>query len=147
MNTASRPWLSIRVAGQATPVLVMVDRPLPRSLPVHPTQLYSTIDALILCFLLLAFDPFRRRDGALTALMMTIEPITRFLIEGIRTDEAAIWGTPFTISQKHQPRISGRGNRPVDLYLRRPPKLAFAGGSPVIHIRPWPDVPIRGLVQ
>ncbi len=31
--------------------------------------------------------------------MITVYPITRFLIEGIRTDEAPIWGTPFTISQ------------------------------------------------
>ena len=70
-----------------------------RGAPVHPTQLYSTIDALILCLLLLCYDRFRRRDGVLTALMLTIYPITRFLIERIRTDEAAIWGTGLHISQ------------------------------------------------
>ena len=120
-------WLSIRVAGQAAPVLVMVDRPLPRSLPVHPTQLYSTIDALILCFLLLAYDPFRRRDGALTALMMTVEPITRFLIEGIRIDEAAIWGTPFTISQNISLAFLAVAVGLWIYILRRPPRLAFGG--------------------
>ena len=98
------PWLRIRPAAPASgypaqPIDLAVDRPLPRSLPVHPTQLYSTIDALILCFLLLCYDRFRRRDGELTALMMTIYPITRFLIENIRTDEAAIWGTGLHISQ------------------------------------------------
>ena len=94
-----RPWIRLGVAGREKPIRVDVDRPLPRSGPVHPTQLYSAIDALIICFLLLSYDPFRRRDGALTALMITVYPITRFLIEGIRTDEAPIWGTPFTISQ------------------------------------------------
>ncbi len=70
----------------------------PRSHPVHPTQIYSTIDALILCLLLLAYTPFRRRDGEVFALMMTVYPVTRFVIESIRTDEAAVlWG--MSISQ------------------------------------------------
>jgi phosphatidylglycerol:prolipoprotein diacylglycerol transferase len=107
------------------PYLITIDRPLPRSLPVHPTQLYSTIDALILCFLLLAYDPFRRRDGELTALMMTVEPITRFLIEGIRTDEAAIWGTPFTISQNISLAFLAVAIGLWIYILRRPAKLAF----------------------
>ena len=98
------PWLRMRAAAPASgypaqPIDLAVDRPLPRSLPVHPTQLYSTIDALILCLLLLVYDRFRRRDGELTALMITIYPITRFLIENIRTDEASIWGTGLHISQ------------------------------------------------
>jgi phosphatidylglycerol:prolipoprotein diacylglycerol transferase len=120
------PWLLIRVAAQPKPILVSVDRPLPRSLPVHPTQLYSSIDALILCFLLLAVDPFRRRDGVLAALMMTVEPITRFLIEGIRTDEAAIWGTPFTISQNISLAFLAVAVGLWIYVLRQPPKLAFA---------------------
>ena len=93
------PWLEIRPAGQTQAIDLAVERPLPRSLPVHPTQVYSTIDALILCLLLLCYDRFRRRDGELTALMMTVYPITRFLIEKIRTDEADILGTGMHISQ------------------------------------------------
>jgi phosphatidylglycerol:prolipoprotein diacylglycerol transferase len=74
--------------------------PLPKeSLPVHPTQLYSTIDALIICLLLLAYSPFSRRDGELFAIMATIYPVTRFLIEILRNDEALIRGTGMTISQ------------------------------------------------
>src|SRR5262249_25153432 len=42
----------------------------PWSLPVHPTQLYSTVDALILLFLLSTFYPLRRRDGEVMALLM-----------------------------------------------------------------------------
>jgi phosphatidylglycerol:prolipoprotein diacylglycerol transferase len=74
--------------------------PLPaRSLPVHPTQIYSAIDGLVLCLLLLAFTPFCRRDGELFALLISIYPITRFLIESLRSDEAAIFGTGMSISQ------------------------------------------------
>lgn len=73
--------------------------PPPRSLPVHPTQLYSTIDALILCLFLLAYDPFRRRDGELLALLLTLYPISRFLMEFIRTDEPGILGSGLSIGQ------------------------------------------------
>jgi phosphatidylglycerol:prolipoprotein diacylglycerol transferase len=79
--------LSLLVAGQSEPQQWNLPARLPRSLPVHPTQLYSTVDALILCLLLWAYYPFRRRDGEVTALLITIYPITRFLIEGLRTDE------------------------------------------------------------
>ena len=70
-----------------------------RSLPVHPTQLYSAINAALLCWFLWAYYPFRSRDGEVTALMLTIYPIARFLIEIIRVDESAVFGTKFSISQ------------------------------------------------
>ncbi len=70
-----------------------------RSLPVHPTQLYSAIDAGLLGWFLWVYFPFRRRDGELIALLLTIHPITRFLLEVIRTDEPAVFGTGMSISQ------------------------------------------------
>ncbi len=70
-----------------------------RSQPVHPTQLYSAIDGGILGWLLWSFFPYRRRDGEAIALLLTIHPITRFLLEIIRTDEPAVFGTGLTISQ------------------------------------------------
>ena len=123
-----QPWLRIRPAGHAQPIELAVDRPLPRSLPVHPTQLYSTIDALILCFLLLVYDRFRRRDGELTALMITIYPITRFLIEKIRSDEANIWGTGLHISQNISLGLLAAAICLWIYILRQPAKLAFGGG-------------------
>ncbi len=66
---------------------------------IHPTQLYSAIDAFLLCLLLLAYDPFRRRDGELIAILLSAYPITRFLMEMIRTDEPGQFGTALTISQ------------------------------------------------
>ncbi len=71
----------------------------PRSLPVHPTQLYSAIDAGLLCWLLWSYYPFRRRDGEVAALMLTLHPISRFLLEEIRVDESAVFGTGLSISQ------------------------------------------------
>ena len=50
-------------------------------------------------WLLWSFFPFRRRDGEAIALLLTIHPITRFLLEIIRTDEPAVFGTGMTISQ------------------------------------------------
>lgn len=70
-----------------------------KSLPVHPTQIYSAIDAGLLALVLWFFYPFRRNDGEVLALMLTLHPISRFLLEVVRTDEGGALGTPFTISQ------------------------------------------------
>lgn len=61
------------------------------SCPIHPTQLYSAIKATLLCLFLLAWYPFRRRDGEVVALMLTIYPVARFLVEAIRTDEPKVF--------------------------------------------------------
>jgi phosphatidylglycerol---prolipoprotein diacylglyceryl transferase len=70
-----------------------------RSRPVHPAQVYSSIDAALLAWLLWAYYPFRRHDGEVIALLLTIHPISRFMLEIIRTDEPAVWGTGLSISQ------------------------------------------------
>lgn len=69
-----------------------------RSLPVHPTQLYSSIDGLILLALLSAYYPLRRRDGEVAALLLLTYPVTRFLIEQLRGDEGSFL-LGMTISQ------------------------------------------------
>ena len=71
----------------------------PWSLPIHPAQLYATVDAAILAWLAVAFTPLAKRDGAVFALVLTLHPISRFLLEMIRIDEAPALGTPFSISQ------------------------------------------------
>jgi phosphatidylglycerol:prolipoprotein diacylglycerol transferase len=95
--TTQKPMqLSLRDGQTITvPAVTMPER----SRPVHPTQLYSAIDAALLGWLLWTFYPLRRRDGEAIALMLTIHPITRFLLEIIRTDEPAVFGTGMTISQ------------------------------------------------
>ena len=92
------PWVEVRAAGNKV-ARWPLRRPPERSLPVHPTQLYSVLNAVFLCVLLLAFEPFRRRDGELIALAITLYAITRFLLEDIRTDEAPFFGTGLSISQ------------------------------------------------
>jgi phosphatidylglycerol:prolipoprotein diacylglycerol transferase len=67
--------------------------------PVHPTQLYSSLNAAMICLILLVGMKFLRRDGQIFALFLTIYPVTRFLLEMIRTDEDSFLGTGMTVSQ------------------------------------------------
>lgn len=70
-----------------------------RSLRVHPTQIYSSINAGLLAWLLWSFYPFRRKDGQVAALLLLLYPISRFLLEIIRIDESAVFNTGLSISQ------------------------------------------------
>jgi phosphatidylglycerol:prolipoprotein diacylglycerol transferase len=90
--------LAISTQGKSPPAVWKIEAP-PRSNPIHPAQLYSAIDAFLLCLLLLAWDPYRQREGELTALTLTLHPISRFLLEIIRVDESAVFGTSMSISQ------------------------------------------------
>jgi phosphatidylglycerol---prolipoprotein diacylglyceryl transferase len=91
--------VSIRVAGDPIEKAWTIQGEAPRSRPVHPAQLYSLIDALLLCFLVLAYEPYKKREGELTALVLTIHPLSRFLLEIIRVDEASVFNTGMSISQ------------------------------------------------
>lgn len=93
------PWLTVRTAGSRAPVQWTITGPLPRSRRIHPTQVYSSINAMLLCMLLLAYEPFQRRSGELFLLMISIYPVARFLLEVIRVDESPVFHTPWSISQ------------------------------------------------
>lgn len=86
------------VAGESQFDFAVAELP-PRSLPVHPTQIYSSINALLLCLVTLAWFPYRRRDGEVFALLIASYAVTRFLLEVIRIDEGGFGGTGLTISQ------------------------------------------------
>lgn len=81
------------------PVRWTVRAPPPRSVPIHPTQIYAAIDAGLLALVLWFYYPFRRRDGEVFALLLTLHPLSRFLLEMIRSDEPGRFGTPLTIAQ------------------------------------------------
>jgi len=82
-----------------------VDKGIYRSLPVHPTQLYSSVNAAVLCLILYFF---RRRaqstaksknskklfakSGCTFSLMFVLYGITRFLIEFLRDDNPFEYG-------------------------------------------------------
>jgi hypothetical protein len=56
------------------------------SLPVHPTQVYSAINAFLIALLLNAVYYRRRFDGQVICLLFMLQPATRFLLETIRDD-------------------------------------------------------------
>ena len=71
-------------------------------LPVHPTQIYSSILALLLCGTLVFLGSLRfyqRRAGLVFASFLILYSVGRFLIEFVRTDEDSFFGTGLTISQ------------------------------------------------
>jgi len=69
------------------------------SLPVHPTQIYASINAFFLCGFLWFLYPYRTRDGQVFATMLVTYPIARFLLEVIRNDVDSLGWAPLTISQ------------------------------------------------
>lgn len=70
-----------------------------RSVPVHPTQLYSSATAFVICVLLLIVAKISKRDGITFAALLIFYPINRFCLELIRTDEESFLGTGLTVSQ------------------------------------------------
>jgi phosphatidylglycerol:prolipoprotein diacylglycerol transferase len=87
----SPPWVHQVKAG-------LISQSATASLPLHPTQLYSSFDGLVLLALLSAYYPLRRRDGEVMGLLFVAYPITRFLIEYLRNDEPGLF-LGMTISQ------------------------------------------------
>ncbi len=69
------------------------------SLPTHPTQIYSALNAVALTLFLLALSPFLKRDGSLLAITLILYPVTRFLLEIVRIDEPALNQLGWTVSQ------------------------------------------------
>ena len=121
--------VSIEVAADPQPKTWTIVGPPPVSLPIHPVQIYSVIDALLLVLLLLAYTPFRQRDGEVTALLLTLHPISRFLLEIIRVDEHDVFNTSMSISQNISLGLL-LGAVVLWLYLmRRPRGLAWPAGA------------------
>jgi len=100
--------------------------------PIHPTQIYSFVNALVVCLLLLAYAPFRTRDGQVFALFLTVYPITRFLIEIIRNDEPSIFGTGLTIAQNVSLVLLGIAVVLWIVVYLRPASTAFPKYKPAV---------------
>ena len=116
--------LRIDAAGKSY-VVELPARLQTHSRPVHPVQIYSAIDALLLTLLLLAFEPLRRRDGETFALFLGVHGISRFLLETIRIDEGAVFGTGLSISQNISV-VMLLGAVGLWIYAsRRPPQTAW----------------------
>jgi len=113
-----------RDAAPASWTITAADEPPPRSLPVHPTQLYDSLGALLLCWVLIAYDPIRRHDGETLALLFILHPMARFLVEAIRTDEPKQY-FGMSISQVGS-LLFIAASMGLWLYLRRQPSNAGA---------------------
>ena len=132
--------------GRAVPpsIELALRRPLPRSEAVHPTQIYSTIDALILLALLLVYDRFRRRDGVLTALMLTIYRLTRFLGRTHPHRRSRHLGDRAAHFAKHQPWPPGRRHLSLGLCPASDPpdwRSHNKSGVRIFRSRPLPHEP------
>ena len=71
-------------------------------LPVHPTQIYSSGLALLLCGTLLVLGRLRfyqQRAGLVFASFMVLYSVGRFCMEMVRADEDSFFGTGLTVSQ------------------------------------------------
>jgi phosphatidylglycerol:prolipoprotein diacylglycerol transferase len=69
------------------------------TIPLHPTQIYSSIMAFILASILTWFFRHRPFDGSVLALGWILYPINRYVLETLRDDEPGRLGTSFTFSQ------------------------------------------------
>jgi hypothetical protein len=69
-----------------------------KSLPVHPAQLYSSVNAFLLAFLLNAIFYRRKRHGVAFGMMWVLYPFARIVEEAIRADNPLDTGG-LTISQ------------------------------------------------
>lgn len=92
------------------------------SLPLLPTQIYSSISALFLALLTWFYYPHRSRNGEVLLLGWLLYPIARFCLEIVRDEPRGVFGTPLTIAQEISIAlfISGLG---FAFYLSRQPRL------------------------
>jgi phosphatidylglycerol---prolipoprotein diacylglyceryl transferase len=66
---------------------------------VHPTQLYSTTSAFLICMVLYFLWPATKRDGQVFAIGIVLVGISRIFEEIIRSDEIGFAGSQLTIAQ------------------------------------------------
>ena len=127
------PW-GVTFPAKSSPWASQVEQGLihlsdPRSLPVHPTQLYSALDGVVLFLLLSGYYPLRKRDGEVFGVLMLSYPVLRFLVEQLRNDEGAIY-SGMTISQVISLFVFVLGIG-YWLYLFRLPKTLWADRPPM----------------
>ena len=68
-------------------------------LSLHPTQIYSAINAFMIYLITSAWYKHRTWNGSVFTLALLLYPISRFFIEIIRADEPGRFQTSLTISQ------------------------------------------------
>jgi phosphatidylglycerol:prolipoprotein diacylglycerol transferase len=102
-DACSLPW-GIAFPQGSVPFQVLADRGFvdpaaAATMPLHPTQIYSSIDGFILAAATALYLRAPHRPGDVLALGCILCATTRFLIEFLRNDEMGQLGTRLTISQ------------------------------------------------
>lgn len=90
----SVPWRDLMNRG-------LLDQADKFTMPLHPTQIYSSIDGFMLGTILWNLYPLRTRNGQLLGMACVMYACTRFLVEILRndTEKYNFWGIALTISQ------------------------------------------------
>ncbi len=66
---------------------------------VHPTFLYESMWNLVVLILLVLYSKHKKFNGEVFLLYLAGYGLGRVWIEGLRTDQLFLWGTPFAVSQ------------------------------------------------
>ncbi|WP_313132464.1 prolipoprotein diacylglyceryl transferase [Anaerocolumna sp.] len=66
---------------------------------VHPTFLYESLWNLMVLILLILYSKHKKFNGEVFILYLAGYGLGRAWIEGIRSDQLFLWGTPFAVSQ------------------------------------------------
>jgi phosphatidylglycerol:prolipoprotein diacylglycerol transferase len=101
-DLGSDPAGPLRVVAEITVDgrLYRIIDPLPsHSLPIHPTQLYASLNAALICGFLFFLWPNTLRDGVVLGAWLVMCGTSRMLEEWIRVDELGQFGTSLTIAQ------------------------------------------------
>ncbi|MBI1311933.1 hypothetical protein GC176_11625 [bacterium] len=88
----SLPWKALVFRG------VLLENA-PATMPLHPTQIYSAINGLVLAAVTTVYYRYRRGNGGVVGVALMLYAVTRFFIEILRNDEFGQLGTGLTISQ------------------------------------------------
>ena len=101
----------------------------PKTLPLHPTQLYETISMLLLFVFLMALYPYRLHYGMLFPVLMVCYAVHRFLNESLRDDTDPVLAN-LTLSQTISIGVFVGGIL-LELYLwRYAPRIEAAPAAP-----------------
>ena len=97
-STELRGKSEIRLVVQRGEQIIPLPAFAPRTIGLHPTQVYETISMILLLVALLAYFPLRRHEGAVMVAFMFGYAAHRFLNEMLRTDTKPV-AFSMTLSQ------------------------------------------------
>ncbi|MBQ7109991.1 MAG: prolipoprotein diacylglyceryl transferase [Thermoguttaceae bacterium] len=128
---ATAPTGNINKTASSGKLREIVFHPAPSTArPVHPTQLYSSTTAFLLCLVLLGIARVVKRDGLVFAFLLILYPINRFCLELIRVDEESFLGTGLTVSQCVSLGLLAVGLALFAYLKSTPPRRALDGFFP-----------------